>query len=588
MNFDVTAAALGNTPRSQDPAFADLGRDLQCLADNRERWVSTTVPERIALLVEVKAALMTIAQAWAEIAAKKKGIAAGSALEGEEWLSGPYAVMVYCNQMMRALSQVQGSHHLDHVPLRELPNGQLAARVLPNSLWDHLLFSGVKVDVWMEPGVTRANIRHHTAAIYDPANPQHKTGKVALVLGAGNVAAIAPLDALHKLFAENEVVILKLNPVNDYLADFLRAALKSLVDRGVLRVVRGGKEVGEFLCNHPLVETIHITGAGASHDAIVWGAGADGLANKAAGTPRNTRSITSELGAVCPTIVVPGHWSAADIAFQAEQVATQKLHNSGFNCVACQVLVVSGDWRQKAAFMRALERVFLHTGGRGLYYPAVKERLAAFCANNANVRSVPCGGSGEVLIAPLNAMGSAAAKTVEVFAPAMNIAELTGDDPEVFLQEAIRFANEELYGTLGANIVIHPATIARIGRRRFEELLIGLRYGTIAVNTWTGVGFLTPQATWGAFPGHTLDDVQSGIGMVHNTCLFDRAQRTVVEAPFRPFPRGLLSLSFTLLPRPPWFITHRKGRVLGRLLVAFQYRPSWLKIPRLFLTALLG
>ncbi len=588
MNSDQTEAALSIAPGSQATAFADLDRDLRCLADSRAHWVGTTVAERIAILGEIKGAVMSVAHGWVEAAAKSKGIAAGTALEGEEWLAGPYALMVYCNQMMRTLSHVEGARHLDQVPMRELANGQLVARVLPNSVWDHVLLSGIKADVWMEPGVTRANIRQHTAATYDPASPRHKTGKVALVLGAGNVAAIAPLDVLHKLIAENEVVILKLNPINDYLAAFLQTALKSLVDRGVLRIVRGGKEIGEFLCNHPLVETIHITGAGATHDAIVWGAGAEGLASKAAGTPRNTRAITSELGAVCPTIVVPGPWSAADIAFQAEQVATQKLHNAGFNCVACQVLVVSRDWRQKAAFMSALERIFAHAAGRSLYYPGAAERLAAFSANNTNVRSVPCTGSGEVLIASLNGQSSATVRTVEVFAPALGFAELAGADPELFLQDAIRFANEELYGTLGANIVIHPATIARIGRKRFEELLIGLRYGTIAVNTWTGVGFLTPQATWGAFPGHTLDDVQSGIGMVHNTCLFDRAQRTVVEAPFRPFPRSLLSLSFALLPRPPWFITHRRGRTLGRLLVAFQYRPGWLKIPRIFLNALLG
>ena len=88
--------------------------------------------------------------------------------------------------------------------------------------------------------------------------------------------------------------------------------------------------------------------------------------------------------------------------------------------------------------------------------------------------------------------------------------------------------------------------------------------------------------------GHTLDDVQSGIGVVHNTMLFDKTERAVVEAPFRPFPRNLLSLSFTLLPRPPWFVTNRKGAILGKLLVAFQHRPSLLKMPRIFWNALLG
>ena len=49
-----------------------------------------------------------------------------------------------------------------------------------------------------------------------------------------------------------------------------------------------------------------------------------------------------------------------------------------------------------------------------------------------------------------------------------------------------------------------------------------------------------------------------------------------------------LSFSFSLLPRPPWFITNRNSHILGRLLVAFQYRPSLWKIPRIFWNALLG
>lgn len=566
---------------------SNLDNDLQLLSGNRERWVKTSIAERIAILSEIKEALLPVAQAWAETAARKKGIPQGSALEGEEWLSGPYTVMGYCNQMMSTLSQVQGKHHLDHVPVRELPNGQVAARVLPHSIWDHLLLSGVTIDIWMQPGVTRDNLAYNTASIYDPASPDYKTGKLALVLGAGNIAAIAPLDVFHKLFAENEVAILKMNPVNDYLADFLTPALKPLIDRGFVRIVRGGTDVGQYLCNHPLVETLHITGAGASHDAIVWGVGAEGQANKAANTPKNARHITSELGAVCPTIVVPGPWSAADIRFQAEQVATQKLHNSGFNCVACQVLVMPKEWDQKAAFLSALESVFSKAEPRGLYYPGAKERLAEFCTNNPTFKTIKRPGTLDLVISTLDT-SNAKARATEVFAPALNMIEIGGSDAEAYLMQAIRFANEQLYGTLGANIVIHPTTIAQIGRRRVEEILTNLHYGTIAINAWTGLGFLSAQSPWGAFPGHTPQDVQSGIGVVHNTMLFDKTERAVVEAPFRPFPRNLLSFSFTLLPRPPWFITNKKGGILGRLLVAFQYRPSFLKMPRIFLNALLG
>ena len=583
MNTATVAA-----PISAAASHPELDRELRKLAANRDKWVKTSVAERIAILAEIKDCLLPVAEAWATTAARKKGIADGSPLVGEEWLSGPYAVLGYCNQMMQTLSQVEGKKHLDSVPVRELSNGQVAARTLPHTFWDALLLSGVTAEVWMQPGVTRANLRDHCASTYDAKSGAYKTGKLALVLGAGNIAAIAPLDVFQKLFAENQVCILKMNPVNDYLIDFLTPALKPLIDRGFLSIVRGAADVGQYLCNHALVEEIHITGAGASHDAIVWGVGEEGRANKAAGTPKNTRHMTSELGAVCPTIVVPGPWSEADIAFQAEQVTTQKLHNSGFNCVACQVLIMPQSWDRRAAFQAKLEATMGGAEARGLYYPGAKDRLAGFANANPKARHIKRAGGEDILLASLDPASNTYAESTEVFAPALNVVELPGATAEAYLQAAIDYANKQLYGTLGANIVIHPKTIAAIGRKRFEDMLITLRYGTIAINAWTGVGFLTPQATWGAFPGHTLADVQSGIGVVHNSMLFDKPERTVVEAPFRPFPRNLLSLSFTMLPRPPWFVTNKKANILGRLLVNFQHKPSLLKMPRIFLNALLG
>lgn len=41
-------------------------------------------------------------------------------------------------------------------------------------------------------------------------------GKVALVLGAGNVSSIGLMDVLYKLFIENQATLLKMNPVNEY------------------------------------------------------------------------------------------------------------------------------------------------------------------------------------------------------------------------------------------------------------------------------------------------------------------------------------------------------------------------------------
>ena len=91
------------------------------------------------------------------------------------------------------------------------------------------------------------------------------------MLGAGNVSAIAALDSLHKLFAENQVVLLKMNPVNAYVGEFLEKALQPLIQAGFLAIVYGDAELGRYLCQHPQIETIHITGSHQTHDAIVWG-----------------------------------------------------------------------------------------------------------------------------------------------------------------------------------------------------------------------------------------------------------------------------------------------------------------------------
>ncbi|MET9266597.1 hypothetical protein [Amycolatopsis sp. NPDC004079] len=176
--------------------------------------------------------------------------------------------------------------------------------------------------------------------------------------------------------------------------------------------------------------------------------------------------------------------------------------------------------------------------------------------------------------------------TEEYFGPVLAVTQLPGD-PRQFLDRAVDFANEKLAGTLGANIVLHPRTKRRLGRS-FTEAITRLRYGTIAINAWTGVGYLTARASWGAFPGHALTDVQSGIGVVHNALLLDHVERTVAHGPFRPFPRSAATGQLAISPRPPWFVTNRTARVTGRRLAAFAGRPGWSKLPGIFASALRG
>ncbi|AGI67329.1 putative aldehyde dehydrogenase [Octadecabacter antarcticus 307] len=557
---------------------------LDALNAAKGTWAQTSIADRIALLRQVKDNVMDVAADWAETAARKKQIPDGSPVSGEEWLSGPYALMSACNGLMLTLSQMEGNAFLKHLPVRALTTGQIAVKVMPHAIWDHLLLSGVTAEVWMQKSVNAANLPDHTALAYD-IPPAQRKGKVALILGAGNIASIAPLDVFQKLFLENQVVILKMNPVNDYLAEYLQVALKPLIDLDALRIVKGDGAAGAYLTTHAIIEELHITGAGSTHDAIVWGTGPMGEKNRTANTPKNDRRFTSELGAVCPTIVVPGPWSTADLKFQAEHIATHKLHNSGFNCVACQVLIMPKGWDKAETLLNNVDAE-AQKSTRGAYYPGATDRLNAFKDKARNPKSVARGPAPSMVINKTSDNDWFTKN--EVFAPAMSTCEIDAPDAETYLRSAIAYANDTLHGTLGANILIHPNTIREIGKEKFEGIIADLQYGTIAINAWTGLAFLLPACPWGAFPGHTPQDVQSGIGTVHNTFMLEDTERVVIQAPWRPFPRGLLSGQFTLLPRPPWFITNKKQDKVGRLLTEFQYKPSWFKIPRIFLNALLG
>ncbi|WP_372838759.1 aldehyde dehydrogenase family protein [Phaeovulum sp.] len=572
---------------------AVIGREgyeaaLTELAAARHAWAQSGAEARLEVLAELRAAVPPLAARWVEVASRIKQIPPGSALEGEEWLSGPLALLTSYDGYAETLRKLPGKRFLSGIRHRNLDNGQLALRVLPHNFWDRVLYSGISAEVWMQPGVTEANLASHAAASWDTP-PEARQGALALVLGAGNITSIAPLDCLYKLLVEHQVVALKLNPVLSDLAPVLAEAMAPLIRRGVLRILQGEGSDGAWLATHPLVETIHITGAGGTHDAIVWGQGAEGAANKAAGRRQNPRPVTSELGAVCPTIVVPGPWSKADIAFQGEHIATQKLQNSGFNCVACQTLVLPEGWAGADPLLAATAEVMGRSGARPMWYPGAEARMQALAQSaGAAISRLPRGAAPALVLVDLDAAADACAlQTTEAFAPVLAVKRLPGEDAERFLSAAIDWANDSLHGTLGANILIHPATLRAIGRARFEALLARLRYGCIAVNGWTGIGFLLAQTPWGAFPGHSPQDVQSGIGSVHNCLMLDTTERTVIVAPWAPFPRGLRH-GFSVLPKPPWFITHRRAREVGRLLTDFVAYPAWRKLPRLMLATLRG
>lgn len=549
-------------PAAPKPQHPEIEGALDALEAGSRTWAGLTIAQRARLLERTKETTAAAAQEWAETAATIKGLGPRHPLRGEEWLSGPYGLLWALDAYIDTLRKLDsGATPVHGIRLDETPGGQTRAHVFPTTAMDGLLLSGFRGEVWFRPGVGSADVRR-TAGL-GQLTPTD-AGGIGLVLGAGNVTSIPPLDVLYELLAANRVVLLKLNPTTDPLLPAYERALAPLIEPGFVRIVTGGAGVGEALVGNKRVDHVHITGSETTFNAIVWGTGGAATRRRREDRPKLRTPITGELGGVSPIIIVPGEWSDADLRFHAEHVATMRLHNSGHNCIAGQVVLLSADWPQKDAFLAHLREVFATAPQRPIWYPGAPERVQKLGQTLPGAHWFA--GHTRVLAVTDEGADASAFETTEFFGPVLGVEQLPGTGQE-FLDAAVAHANDRLEGTLGANVLIDPTTQKALGDG-FERAIADLRYGSIAINGWTGFIFLTPTMTWGGYPGTTIENVGSGIGIVHNALLLDGVERSVLRGPFRPFPRSVPATlrdrsQATVLPKPPWFITSRTGAAVS-------------------------
>ncbi len=531
---DTGAVTAGGTSPPADTAAMDTA--LEDLTRGAAAWCRTDITARIALLEACQETVLAAGEAWVASASAAKGIEPDSHLQGEEWGTGILAIVRNLALLAGTLRDIASHGRPQPRSVRE-EAGRVVVEVTPVDRFDRVLFAGSSAQVWLQSGVTLEEALARMGRIYRPSHTPRP--EIALVLGAGNISSIGPMDALYQLFAEGRVVLLKLNPVNAYLAPHLIEAFAPLVEAGVLRIVHGDAEVGRYLTDHPAIDTIHVTGSAATHDAIVFGTGAQGRQRKAEGTPRITTPITSELGNVSPLIVVPGPWSDKDLAWWGDAIASTLVVNAGFNCVTPRMIVQHRSWGRRRDLLEAVRASLRRATPRTPYYPGALERYEAFVT--AHPQAERFGPMGEedlpfTLIPALDPdIEDDIAYTTEAFCGLMG--EVALDAPRSvpdFLDEAVTFCNEQLMGTLGATLVVHPRSlddpeVAAAVERAVEEL----RYGTVAINLWSGLAYIMVAPPWGAFPGSPLTDIQSGRGVVHNTFLLEDVEKTVLRGPFR-------------------------------------------------------
>ena len=540
-----------------EPTTDELDAALAALTARAPSWAAADLTERLALLEELLTTCLAAGPAWVASAAAAKGIDPDSHLTGEDWGSGVVTTLRNLSLLRDTLTDIQATGS-PQPPGMRIDGDRVVVDVMPADRFDRALFLGFSAEVRLQPDVTLDQARERMGFAYRQGR-EPQPG-VALVLGAGNVSSIGPMDALYQLFALDRVVLLKMNPVNAHLAPHLARALQPLIDADLLRIVSGDAQVGRYLTDHPAVDAIHITGSDRTYEAIVFGAGEEGRERLARGEPRLATPITAELGNVSPVIVVPGPWSERDLAYQGDNIASMLVNNAGFNCVAARMIVQHRAWARRGALLEAVRSSLRAATPREPYYPGAHDRHAAFVAAHTQAERFGPMGEGDLPFTLIPALDPEAeddiAFTTEAFCGVMGEVALdAARSVPAFLDEAVEFCNTRLWGTLSATIIVHPASlkdpeVALAVERAIDEL----RYGSVIINHFAGpaYGFVSPP--WGAYPGSEPTDIQSGTGVVHNTYLLDDVEKTVIRGPFRP-------------PTvPPWFHTnHHIDRLLPRL-----------------------
>jgi aldehyde dehydrogenase (NAD(P)+) len=563
------------------PAPSDRPHLDEAVARVREgasAWAHWPVRSRMRLARSMLAGAARTAERAVAAACEAKGLRPGTAEEGEEWLASPYVTVRLLRQVVESLASLD---RRGDTPVRRVTrtgDGRIEVRVFPGDRLDAALFAGIRGDAVLEAGTALERVAETRAPFYRQRDHE---GRVCLVLGAGNVNSIPAADVVTKLFNEGKVCLLKMNPVNAYMGPIFEDAFADAVSAGFLAVVYGGADEGSYLAQHPAVDEVHITGSHRTHDAIVWGPpGPERADRMARGAPLLRKAITSELGNVTPVLVVPGPWSERELAYQAESVAGMVTHNASFNCVAGKVLVTPRGWALRERFLEQVRGFLALAPARRAWYPGADARYRALTEGRRGVTRIG-GGEGALpwtLVTGLDAGDPReAAFDTEPFCSILSETSIGGDDPLEFLEAAVRFANERLWGTLAAAIVVSgaterdPTTAAAL-----ERAIRALRYGAVCVNLWPGMAFAGGTVPWGAHPGSPLTDIQSGRGFVHNSRMLGRVEKAVLRGP-----------AWSRI-RLPYFPGHRSALALGRRLTRLEETGSWTRLPGVVAAALRG
>jgi hypothetical protein len=288
--------------------------------------------------------------------------------------------------------------------------------------------------------------------------------------------------------------------------------------------------------------------------------------------PLVTKPVEGELGCITPWIVVPGEWSQKQVKHQAVKMAFWMMRHEGYICFAPRILVLYKRWPQRQTFLDALVEALSEIVPIRAYYPGSAETQKDFV--RAHPEAIQIGGDLEdhVPWTVIPDLDPEVADDIcfrrESFSGLCGEVSLDGASVEEFIDNAVRFLNGTVWGTLSATFMVDEKRLEPTVETALEQAIEDLRYGSIALNGPGILGFATMIAPWGGFPGSSIEDIRSGTCKVTNMLMLHRPQKTVARAPFNWWPY-------------PFLGTAKDLDNFSRRLALFEAEPGLSKLPGL-------
>ena len=541
----------------------DIDRFITTLRTKSKEYNSINNVQLASMLEETISNIKEVSFFWATICSDNKGTTKTPA-EGEEWLGGPFASVLATQYYIKSLTND------DDLSEKKYNSEENSYKVFPNNFIERITFPFIDAKVIFNKSMSFDDINKYRgfSKRYD-IDPS-----ITLVLGAGNFSSIPYLDVLYHLITRKSVILLKLNPVNEYLKPVFEKVFQNFIERGYIIVTTGNIDESKYMANHPGINHIHLTGSDKTFEDIVYGRELTEKERKSKSLSKiNNKPITSELGNVTPIIIHPGKWSTSDIKYQARKIVTAKLNNNGFNCIAAQVVVLPDGWGQTETLIKFVKHYMSKAKERKAYYPDSIERLEKLEKDKGYERVNALSCVTPHLTREIKAYSKF--EIEEVWSSTIYFKKIEYTSVEDFANKAIDYCNDELWGNLGVSVIIKDHD--RKFNKHITNLYVDkLNYGTVAINEWAAIGYIIPQLPWGGFPGNRDNDIQSGQSVVHNSMLFESPLKGVVNTKFR----------ISRIIDPPWFVTNKKARRLFKNLTYYQIHNSNINFLKLIFAAL--